>query len=88
LGENTYASAGDAKVRWRYANGVTVETGAAPKPGGKFFCERGQLNVDRNRFNIMPAGLRKELLRGLDVSESDESDHMRDFLECARNRTS
>jgi len=79
-------SAGDAKVKWKYANGVTVETGDAPKPGGKFFCERGQLNIDRNRFNIIPAGLKKELLRGLDISESDESDHMRNFLECVRTR--
>lgn len=79
-------SAGNAKVRWRYANGVVVETGDAPKPGGRFFCERGQLNIDRNRFNVMPAKLKRELLRGIDISESDESDHMRNFLECVRSR--
>ena len=79
-------SAGDAHVRWRYANGVVVETGNAPKPGGKFFCERGQLNIDRNHFNIMPEGLKRELLRGVDISESDEADHMRNFLDCVRTR--
>jgi Oxidoreductase family, C-terminal alpha/beta domain len=64
-----------------------VETGDAPKPGRKFFCERGQLNIDRNRFNVMPEELKRELLRGVhDVTESDEADHMRNFLECVRTR--
>jgi hypothetical protein len=77
---------GNAKVRWRYPGGIVVETGGAPKPGGPFFSERGQLNIDRNRFNIMPAELKRELLRGVDVAESDESDHMRNFLDCVRSR--
>ena len=78
--------AGDAKVRWWYDCGTVAETGDAPKPGGKFYCERGQLNIDRNRFNIMPEGLKRELLRGVDFAESDESDHMRNFLDCVRSR--
>ncbi len=28
----------------------------------------------------------RELLRGVDVAESDESDHMRNFLDCVRSR--
>jgi len=80
-------NAGDARVRWWYFNGVEVETGDAPKPGGHFFCERGQLNIDRNRFNIMPESLKRELLRRLgDVGETDENDHMRTFLDCVRTR--
>ena len=77
---------GNAKVRWWYDCGTVVETGDAPKPGGKFFCERGQLNIDRNHFNIMPGELKRELLRGVDVAESDEADHMRNFLDCVRSR--
>jgi predicted dehydrogenase len=79
-------SVGDAKVTWRYANGVVVETGDVPKTGGHFFCERGQLNIDRNRFNILPDGLKQDLLRGVDVAESDEGDHLRNFLACVRSR--
>lgn len=77
---------GDARVRWWYANGVEVETGDAPKPGGQFFCERGQINIDRNRFNIMPEGLKRELLRGVDVAETPEENHMKNFLDCIRLR--
>ncbi len=77
---------GDAHVRWMYPGGIMVETGDAPKPGGKFFCERGQLNLDRNRFNIMPEGLKRELLRGVDVAETPEENHMKNFLDCVRSR--
>jgi predicted dehydrogenase len=76
----------DARVRWMYPGGVVVETGDAPKPGGKFFCERGQIDIDRNRFNVMPEGLKRELLRGVDVAETAEENHMRDFLERVRTR--
>jgi hypothetical protein len=34
----------------------------------------------------MPEELKRELLRGVDVSPSDESDHMRNFLDCVRSR--
>ena len=73
-------------MRWRYANGVVVETGDAPKPGGHFFCERGQINIDRNRFNIMPEELKRELLHGIDFAETPEENHMRNFLDCIRTR--
>jgi predicted dehydrogenase len=76
----------DAHVWWMYPGGITVETGDAPRAGGRFYCERGEMHVDRNRFNIMPEGLKRELLRGVDVSPSDETDHIRNFLECVRTR--
>jgi hypothetical protein len=34
----------------------------------------------------VPEELKRELLRGVDVAESDESDHMRNFLDCVRSR--
>jgi hypothetical protein len=76
----------DAHVRWKYPGNITVETGDAPKAGGWIYCERGEMHLDRNRFNIVPEELKRELLRGVDVSPSDESDHMRNFLDCVRSR--
>jgi len=76
----------DAHVRWMYPGGITVETGDAPRAGGNFYCERDEMHIDRNRFNIMPEELKRELLRDMDVSPSDETDHMRDFLDCVRSR--
>jgi hypothetical protein len=61
-----------------------METGDGPRAGGWIYCERGEMHIDRNRFNIVPEELKRELLRGLDVAESDESDHMRNFLDCVR----
>jgi predicted dehydrogenase len=77
----------DAHVRWQYANGTVMETGDGPRPGGKFFCERGQMDIDRNRFNIMPEELKRELLRGVgSLSETPEETHMQNFLDCIRTR--
>ena len=76
----------DAHVRWIYPGGILVETGDAPRAGGKFFCEHGQINIDRNRFHVLPDELGRELLRDVDVSPSDENDHMRSFLDCVRTR--
>jgi predicted dehydrogenase len=70
----------DAPVRWMYPGGITVETGDAPRAGGWIYCERGEIHIDRNRFHVLPDELGRELLRGVDVAESVESDHMRDFL--------
>ena len=60
--------------------------GDAPRAGGRFFCEHSQIHIDRNRFNIVPEELKRELLCGVDVAESDEADHMRNFLACVRTR--
>ena len=77
----------DAHVRWMYPGGIVVETGdAAPRAGGWIYCERGEIHIDRNRFHVLPDELGRELLRGVDVAESDETDHMSDFLECVRSR--
>lgn len=76
----------DAHVRWIYPGGILVETGDVPRAGGKFFCEHGQINIDRNRFHVLPDELGRELLRDVDVSPSDENDHMRSFLDCVRTR--
>jgi hypothetical protein len=70
-----------------YPGGILVETGDAPKPGGHFFCERGQLNIDRNRFSIVPEELKREILRRVgDFAGTDENEHMRNFLKCVRSR--
>ena len=76
----------DAHVRWMYPGGITIETGDTPRAGGKFYCERGEIQIDRNRFHVLPDELGRELLRGVEVAESDEADHMRDFLDCVRSR--
>jgi len=77
---------GNSIVRWWYDCDTIVETGDAPKAGGWFYCERGRVNVDRNRFNVMPGELKVELLRGVEVSETPEQAHMANFLDCVRTR--
>ena len=83
---------GMPKVTWKYANGVVMESRdndneKIPWEGGKFFCERGQLNINRNRFNIMPAALKRELTARFGNPEpSREEAHVENFLECMRTR--
>lgn len=76
----------DHPVEWKYANGTVMVTGDGPRAGGKFFCEKGQINIDRNRFNVMPEGLKRELLKGLAFGQTPEERHMANFLECVRSR--
>jgi len=76
-----------ATVRWHYANGVVVETGNAPKPGGWFFCERGEMHIDRNKFNIVPEGLKKELTQDTgNIRGAATKPHIKNFLECIKTR--
>jgi hypothetical protein len=46
-----------------------------------FFCQRGQIDVDRNGFNVTPEGLKRGLLWGVgNLSETFEKLNMASFL--------
>jgi hypothetical protein len=79
-----WGSHGYDMVQW--ALGMDRTGPVEVQAGGKCFCERGQINIDRNRFNIMPAGLKRELLRSVDLTETPEENHMANFLDCVRSR--
>lgn len=73
-------------IRWAYANGVTIETGSAPREGGRICCERGEIEIRRNKFKISPKSLEKEVLSSYDVRKKGAKEHIENFMECIRTR--
>lgn len=92
----------NGQVAMRYANGVEVnyviEGGRGPMGGAVFICEKGKLEINRNKFTSNPPEIAKELETKLDVVEEERkwSDalalwqarwHMQNWLDCIRSRT-
>ncbi len=91
----------NGQVSMRYANGVEVqfvlEPGHGPMGGAVFTCEKGKIEINRNKFGSNPPEIAAELNKKLDVAEEERkwSDdlalwqarwHMQDWLDCIRSR--
>jgi predicted dehydrogenase len=91
----------NGQVRMRYANGVQVnyviEPGKGPMGGAIFVCEKGKLEVNRNKFTSNPPEIAQQLLKSLDIEEEERkwSDslalwqakwHLQNWLDCIRSR--
>ncbi len=89
------------KVGMKYANGVQVnfviEQGKGPMGGAVFICEKGKLEINRNKFTSNPPEIAQELLKKLDVAEEERkwSDslalwqakwHMQNWIDCVHSR--
>jgi predicted dehydrogenase len=89
------------QVTMRYANGVNVnfvlEQGRGPMGGAVFICEKGKLEINRNKFTSNPPDIAAELQKKVDVVEEERkwSDalalwqarwHMQNWLDCMRTR--
>ena len=88
-------------VAMRYASGVPVnfviEPGKGPMGGAIFICERGKLEINRNKFASNPPEIADELRKKVDVAEEERkwSDelalwqarwHLQDWLDSIRSR--
>lgn len=86
-------------VGMRYANGVVVQfmLEKGPMGGAVFICERGKLEINRNKITSNPPEIATELLKQVDVSEEERkwSDalalwqarwHMQNWIDCIRTR--
>lgn len=91
----------DGHVRMKYANGIvvnfTIEPGKGPMGGAVFICEKGKLEINRNKFTSNPPEIAQELLKQLDIVEEERkwSDnlalwqarwHMQNWLDCIKSR--
>ena len=91
----------NGQVTAKYANGVEVkfmiEPGRGPMGGAVFVCEKGKLEINRNKFTSNPPEIAAELLKQVDVTEEERkwSDslalwqarwHMQNWLDCIRTR--
>ena len=91
----------NGKVEMRYANGVPVkfilEPGHGPMGGAVFVCEKGKLEINRNKFSSNPKEIAEELLKKVDAVEEEKkwSDqtalwqakwHLQNWLNCIKTR--
>ena len=89
----------NGEVEMRYANGVPIRFVLWPGPAGGciFVCEKGKIEVNRNKFTSNPKEIAVELLKKVDESQEEKkwSDktalwqarwHMQNWLDCIRTR--
>lgn len=91
----------NGKVSMKYAGGVQVnyiiDPGKGPMGGAVFICEKGKLEVNRNKFASNPPEIAKELEKKLDIVEEERkwSDnlalwqakwHMQNWIDCIHSR--
>jgi hypothetical protein len=91
----------NGEVAMRYANGVKVnfvlQSGHGPMGGAVFICEKGKLEINRNKFASNPKEIAIELRKQLNEAEEERkwSDnlalwqarwHMQNWLDCIRSR--
>jgi predicted dehydrogenase len=91
----------NGQVTMKYANGVevhfSIEGGKGPHGGAIFVCEKGKIEINRNKFTTNPPEIAKELLKKVDVAEEERkwSDqlalwqarwHMQNWLDCIKSR--
>jgi predicted dehydrogenase len=95
------SSGSNGEVAMRYASGVPVNfvlrQDHGPMGGAVFVCEKGKLEINRNKFSSNPREIAANLLKQLDVPEEERkwSDklalwqarwHMQNWLDCIRTR--
>lgn len=92
----------NSAVEMRYANGIPVRfvtpMGKGPLYGAVFVCEKGRLEISRNRFASNPKEIAADLLSTIKdaVAEQQKWDdpggalarwHLQNWLDCIRSRT-
>ena len=91
----------NGQVELRYVNGVPVrfilKPGHGPMGGAVFVCERGKLEINRNKFTSNPKSIAVELLKKVNEAEEEKmwSDqtalwqarwHLQNWLDCIKTR--
>jgi predicted dehydrogenase len=86
-------------VEMRYANGIPIRFNLehGPYGGAVFVCEKGKLEINRNKFASNPKDIAVELLKKVDEAKEEKkwSDqtalwqarwHLQNWLDCIRTR--
>ena len=89
----------NGKVAMRYASGVPIEFSLEQGPygGAIFVCEKGKLEINRNKFTSNPPEIAIELLKQVEEAEeelkwSDQTAlwqakwHIQNWIDCIRSR--
>jgi predicted dehydrogenase len=89
----------NGQVEMRYANGVPVRfiLSKGPAGGAVFVCEKGKIEINRNKFSSNPKSIAIDLLKTVDEVEEEKkwSDqtalwqakwHLQNWLDCIKTR--
>jgi predicted dehydrogenase len=79
----------DSKVSFRYANGIEVHLtldNEELKGGGHFLGTKGELFMNRGRFNTVPIAISQQVLSESETRLERSDDHMQNWLDCIRSR--
>lgn len=76
-------------VTFRYANGVVVKMD--PKEtkvlgGGHFIGDKGEMFMNRGKFNTLPIAISKEEMGEDDVQLYKSDNHMQNWIDCIKSR--
>ncbi len=74
------------KVRYRYANGLTVELDDPDQGKAVFVGENGELKIFRGRIESDPPDIANEFAAGLKSGKYKDVDHLQDWLRCVKTR--
>ncbi len=85
--ERRYEVPARQEMTFRYANGVTVLCGQKHKGGITFEGANGTIHVDRNRLEVKPDELLKDVpTKEYEAKYRNNVTHRANFLECVRSR--
>ncbi len=75
-------------VSFRYANGVvvTLDSKARVLGGGHFVGTKGEMFMNRGKFNTVPIAISKEEIGEGDLRLYHSDNHMNNWLDCIRSR--
>lgn len=75
-------------IHMTYPGGIHLELteDANPNGGALFIGEKGQIRIDRGRFEVSEAGWKTVPLESLPVQLYTARDHYRNFVDCIKNR--
>lgn len=75
-------------IHMTYPGGIHLELteDANPNGGALFIGEKGQIRIDRGRFEVSEPGWKTVALESLPVQLYTARDHYRNFVDCIKNR--
>ncbi|MCK5861633.1 MAG: Gfo/Idh/MocA family oxidoreductase [Candidatus Hydrogenedentes bacterium] len=76
-----------APVSYRYANGIVVHLDdGGPAGGGHFIGDKGEIVVDRNRYDARPKTIVLDPIGKEEINLEISNNHIRNWLDCIRSR--
>ena len=76
-----------APVSYRYDNGIVVHLdNGGPAGGGRFVGEKGDILVDRDRYDARPKSIIEDLIGENEIHLEVSDNHIQHFVDCIRSR--